>query len=136
MAISKKTKRVVLINSQKFFWWVFNEWDQTEFDGIQTKIIPENQKFYIKYGIEQDNHDRYIVISLRENKSKIHLYCPKFESENQVLTNKGIKNIIEWCSKALNNSDKKMVQHAYKSNEGIIKFENYDEVFKEIVNVF
>ena len=42
MAISKKGKRRITIESRTYFWWIFDEYDQTEFDGIQIKIVAEN----------------------------------------------------------------------------------------------
>lgn len=79
MAISKKGKRKITIDSKEYFWWIFNEYDQTEFDGIQIKIVDENQSGYLKYGLEQNNDERYLVFALRENEYKVHTYCPKFE---------------------------------------------------------
>ncbi len=136
MGISKKSKRVVTSGSKKYFWWIFDEWDQSAFDGIQVKIVPESQEFYIKYGIQQNDEERFVVISLRENKSKIHLYCPKFENNDQILSNSGVKNIISWCKKALSKNDAALVRHAYKSREGIIKIERFHEIFTEIFIAF
>ncbi len=69
MGISKKGKRKIIINSKTYLWWVFNECDQTEFDGVQVKIVPENQIGYLKYGLEQ-NEKRFLVLGLRNDEYK------------------------------------------------------------------
>ena len=52
MAINKKRKRKITVDSKKYLWWIFEEYDQTEFDGFQIKIVAENQIGYIKYGLQ------------------------------------------------------------------------------------
>ena len=79
MAISKKGRRKITVDSKKYVWQVFDEYDQTAFDGIQIKIVDENQIGYFKYGLQQIEEKRKIVISLRDEKYLIHVMCPKFE---------------------------------------------------------
>jgi len=119
MAINKKGKRKITVNSKKYLWWVFDEYDQTEFDGLQIKIVAENQIGYIKYGLQQADKERYLVISLRDEKYKIHALCPTFEDENGIIKPAGIAQLIKW---SLDNTTLKnrIVVHGYTPKIGVI----------------
>lgn len=121
MAISKKGKRKITINSRKYLWWVFNEYDQTEFDGNQVKLIAEDQKIYFKYGLEQIDDKRYIVIALDQNRYKVHLYCPKFEDDKGLILPSGLNKMVQWVINENIQGDKTKIQHAYNPVEGILK---------------
>jgi len=119
MAISKKGKRKITIDSKKYLWWVFDEYDQTAFDGIQIKIVDENQIGYFKYGLQQIDKERKVVISLRDEKCLIHVVCPKFEDENGIIKPSGIERLIKWCLDKKENKYRKLI-HGYNPSIGII----------------
>jgi len=39
MSISSKNKRRVSVDNKEYLWWVFDEYEQTVFDGIQVKAV-------------------------------------------------------------------------------------------------
>ena len=47
MAISKKNKRSTYVDGKEYLWRVFDEYDQTEFDGIQIKAVCSDQTHFI-----------------------------------------------------------------------------------------
>jgi len=137
MAISKKGKRKITVNSENYLWWIFHEVDQTEFDGIQIKIVAENQSGYIKYGLEQVNEKRYVSIGLNQNKYKVHLHCPKFENNNEIITPSGIEALIKW---SLNLSEikskKSSIIHGYSMQLGLINKNEYLKTYEKILKGF
>lgn len=100
MAISKKGKRTITVDEQFYYWWGFNEQDQTAFDGNQIKIVPKNQNFLIHYGLQQTEIKRSILLVLRDER-RIWLKAPKFENDNEIITSKGISEIIKWVKKQI-----------------------------------
>ena len=97
MAISKKNKRKVVFEGKEYLWWVFDEVDQTEFDGIQTKVVCSDQGHFFKYGLQQINADRKVVFALNNYSKLVHFTCPKFENEEGIITKSGICTLIQWC---------------------------------------
>ena len=97
MAISTKNKNRIIVVGKEYIWWVFDETDQTEFDGIQVKIVCYDQTHFIKYGLQQSDNNRKIVLSLRDYAKLVHLESPKFENEKGIITKRGIDRIIKWC---------------------------------------
>ena len=95
MAISKKGKRKIVVDNQNYLWWGLWEYDQTTFDGNQIKIVPENQKFLLHYGLEQEEGESKILLILRDER-RVWLRSPLFESQRAVITPKGISQIIKW----------------------------------------
>jgi len=135
MAINTKGKRKITVNSKKYLWWVFNEVDQTEFDGNQIKIVAENQVGYFKYGLEQSLEKRYVVISLRNEKLKIHIQCPKFEDENGIIKPSDIERLIKWCLERSTDKNRILV-HGYNPAIGIIPDEDRAKTLEAILNEF
>jgi len=78
MGINTKGKRKITVNSKKYLWWVFNEMNQTEFDGNQIKIVP---KFEDENGIiKPSGIERLIKWCLEKSTDKnrilVHGYNP------------------------------------------------------------
>ncbi len=134
MAISKKGKRKITIDSKGYFWWIFDEYDQTEFDGIQIKIVTENQSGYLKYGLEQNNDERYLVFALREDEYYLHTYCPKFENDAGIITPSGIEKLIKWTLNFPKETEKRIIKHAYNPKVGIIKSVDYKKTYDLILS--
>ena len=97
MAISKKNKNCTIIDGKQYFWWVFNEVDQTKFDGFQVKIVSADQSHFIKYGLQQKDENRKVVFALRDYKHSVTLTAPKFENKDGIITRSGIVKIVKWC---------------------------------------
>jgi hypothetical protein len=98
MAISKKNKNRVLVNNTEYLWWAFDEYDQTEFDGIQIKIVCTDQTHFIKYGLQQFPNDRKVVIALKDYAKLVHLASPPiFENKEGIITKSGVQRLIKWC---------------------------------------
>jgi hypothetical protein len=98
MAISKKNKNRVLVNGTEYLWWVFDEYDQTEFDGIQIKIVCADQTHFIKYGLQQFPDDRKVVLALENYTKLVHLSSPPvFENKEGIITKSGVQRLIKWC---------------------------------------
>lgn len=114
MAISRKGKRKIVIDSKKYLWWIFDEYDQGVFDGVQIKIVPENQVGYVQYGLQQEDRNRRVVTALREDKYAVGMFCPKFEDEKGIIKPSGIEKLIRWIldSSEMNN---RMFIHENKS---------------------
>jgi hypothetical protein len=98
MAISNKGKRKITVNSKNFLWWVYYEDEQTEFDGLQIKIIGKDQSVTLHYGLQQSDEKRYVSLSLGDQKSGTWLPCQKFENEDGIITPSAIAKLITWCS--------------------------------------
>ena len=99
MAISRKGKRNITVDSNKYLWWVFSEFEGIYFYGNQIKIVPENQIGYFQYGLEQDSEGRCLLISLKNGKQEIHMKCPKFEDVDGIIRPSGIEKLIKWALK-------------------------------------
>lgn len=97
MGITKKGKRKIVIDGRTYFWWGYNEQDQTAFDGAQIKLVAEDQSHMISYGLEQYDGERFVMIDLRHERGGICLNCPKFENTDGIITPSGIRKLVEWC---------------------------------------
>ncbi len=96
MAISKKNKNRALVDGKEYFWWVFNEIDQTEFDGIQIKAVCSDQTHFFKYGLQQGKN-RKLVLALNNCTKLVHLqFAPKFENDDGIITRSGIVKMVRW----------------------------------------
>ena len=98
MAINKKGKRKIVVNSKTYLWWFFNEYDQTTFDGKQIRIIAEDQTVCLGYGLEQKDNKRIIRFVFNRERGIIHIECPKFENDLGIMTPSGISELIKWAS--------------------------------------
>lgn len=97
MAVSKKGKNRVEWNGREYLWWVFNEHDQTTFDGVQVKIVASDQTHFFQYGLQQLDGDRIVVFGVRDYKHLVSLtMSPKFENADGIITKSGIKRLIDW----------------------------------------
>lgn len=135
MAISRKGKRKITVDGKEYLWWVFNEQDQTEFDGNQIKVVASDQVGYIKYGLEQNDLKRYVVIALREHKYKVHFYCPKFESEEGIISNSGIERLVQFCLK-IPTKENQNFTHGFKTPCQIIPKNERLDALKTIIRKF
>lgn len=100
MAISKKNKNRALVDGKEYLWWVFNEVDQTAFDGIQIKAVCADQTHFYKYGLQQEEKDRKLVLALNNYAKLVHLSSPPiFENEEGIITKSGIVRMIKWSKK-------------------------------------
>lgn len=120
MAIGKEGKRRIAVGTRKYLWWIFDEVDQTEFDGIQIKIIAEDQSHYIKYGLRQTAENRFLVLSLARSSDKVQLYCPKFENDSGILSPGRIAEIILWCGESPTGKNVRLIRHAYSGKHGVL----------------
>ncbi len=119
MAISKKGKRKISVNSRQYLWWVYDEYSQADFNGNQIEIVAVNQAGYFKYGLEQEAEKRYVVITLRHQAYKVHVKCPQFEDDNGIIKPSGIARLIKWCFMESTDDNQELV-HAYSAQTGII----------------
>ncbi|MCA5005249.1 hypothetical protein [Sphingobacterium bovistauri] len=133
MAINSKGKRKLLLDNQKYYWYVLDEWGRTEFDGVQIRIIPSNQSFQISYGINQIENRRFLSIHLQKDGAHLRFYCPKFENENNIMTNHGIKNILLWCRNTIENKSHQIVPNLYPTSKNENSIEFIDNVFEELI---
>lgn len=97
MTISKKNKRSAIVDGKEYLWWVFDETDQTTFDGIQVKVVSSDQTHFIKYGSQQQEYTRKVVLALTNYTKLVQLSSPKFENEEGIITKSGIEKLIKWC---------------------------------------
>ena len=132
MAISKKGKRRLSYNGKQYLWWVFEEYDQTEFDGIQIKIIDEDQTVILQYGIEQPEGERYLKVALAKDIGAVHLRCPKFEDENGAISPSGIHKMFEWVQEQGLQSILERVVYAWRSTEQVSDPVEVEKLFKKI----
>ncbi|KAA0127310.1 hypothetical protein FY557_13075 [Chryseobacterium sp. SN22] len=100
MAISSKNKRRVSVGNKEYLWWVFDEYDQTELDGIQVKAVCSDQTHFIKYGLQQKPDDRKLVLAWENYTKLVHLSSPPvFEDNEGIISTAGVKEMIQWCKK-------------------------------------
>lgn len=98
MAISKKNKRTISIFGKVYYWWVFETYDQTTFDGVQVKIVCTNQTHFLSYGLQQSANHRKVVLALQNYAQLVHLSNPPlFEDSKGIITNSGIRRLMQWC---------------------------------------
>lgn len=133
MAINSSRKRKVTLNNQKYFWFILDKWGQTEFDGIQLRIIPSNQSFYLSYGIGQAEEKRFLSLRFQKNGTHLRLYCPKFENENDIVTNLNIKHIILWCRNTIENKTYQIVPNLYSTSKDLQSDERCNTFLEELL---
>lgn len=134
MPISKKQKRTITVDGKTYLWWVFDEVDQTEFDGMQIKLIAEDQSHYLKYGLEQSDDNRRVVIGLQNAGVLIQLECPKFEDEQGIITPSGIRELIEWCRVRPDENTIRTIKHAYEPKLHRLSEERIRQLYKRILD--
>ncbi|WP_160137885.1 hypothetical protein [Chryseobacterium sp. c4a] len=128
MAISKKNKSKVTVNGKEYLWWVFDEYDQTTFDGIQIKAVCSDQTHFIKYGLQQEEDDRKLALILKDYTKLVLLSSPpKFEDNKGIITKSGIIRMIEWCKQDIDE-----VQYALDGNENDFNEAEKQMILKEI----
>ena len=112
MTISKKNKSRISVDGKEYLWWVFDEYDQTEFDGIQIKAVCSDQTHFIKYGLQQEQDNAKVVLALKDYTQLVHLSSPpKFENNKGIITKSGINKMIKWCKQ-----DVHQIQYALDGN--------------------
>lgn len=132
MAINRKGKRKITVNSKEYLWWVYDEQDQTAFDGAQIKIVAADQTMYFHYGLQQLEEDRYVVMALHHDAGLISLRCPKFENENSIITPAGINKLINWCKQEPDAEKKREIVHSWSSRDGILNAEQAKLVYEKL----
>lgn len=135
MAISKKGKRSITVNDRVYLWWVSEEYDQTAFDGIQVRIVAEDQALYFKYGLQQAPEKRFLVAALGHDAGSIHLLCPKFENDQEIITPSGISALIKWCSAGPGEHDIRTIAHAWNNKDGILDEQQAVPVYHRILEI-
>ncbi|MDN4028616.1 hypothetical protein [Chryseobacterium gambrini] len=131
MAISKKNKNRISVDGKEYLWWIFDEYDQTEFDGIQIKAVCADQTHFIKYGLQQKDEDRRLVIALKNYAKLIHLSSPpKFENDQGIITKSGINRMIKWCKQ-----DGHLVQYARDGNNFNLNDKEKQVLVTEIIKM-
>ncbi|NOQ72471.1 MAG: hypothetical protein GQ574_10745 [Crocinitomix sp.] len=128
MAISKKNKNRVTINGIEYLWWVFDEYDQTEFDGIQIKVVCSDQTHFFKYGLQERESNRKVVLALRDYAKLVHLSSPpKFENEDGIITKSGIIRLIKWCK-----NEGHQIQYALDGKNNGLTNEQQEALLEEL----
>ena len=128
MAISKKNKNRVIVDDVEYLWWVFDEIDQAEFDGTQVKVVCSDQSHFIKYGLDQPENNRKVVLALRNYKKLVHLsFPPIFENEDGIITKSSILRLIKWCKK-----DNLKVQYAVDGMDNELSEQKTKEILEEL----
>jgi len=134
MTISTKGKRKIIVNQRLYLWWVFNEIDQTEFDGLQVKVVAEDQSIYLKYGLQQKPNNQYLVVSFNHNLGKVHILCPSFENDTGIITPSGVSELINWASTYPNENNIINITHAWSCKYGILDKIQTNQVYKQLVS--
>ena len=119
MAISKKRKRRIIVRSRPFLWWAFDEHDQAAFDGLQVKIVAEDQSLFLQYGLAQSADRRFLVIGLRHDAAVLHVRCPAFESSPGRVQPSDIHTLIDWAASMPPECAPDDVVHAHSSKEEV-----------------
>lgn len=116
-----------MVNKQ-YLWWVFDEYDQTEFDGIQVKAVCCDQTHFIKYGLQQEPDDRKLVLVLKNYTKLVHLASPPvFEDSEGIISNAGIKKMIQWCKR-----EQHQIQYSYNGNKNNLTGKEQQGLLKDI----
>ncbi|WP_126652197.1 hypothetical protein [Chryseobacterium aureum] len=128
MAISKKNKSRVSVDGKEYLWWVFDEYDQTEFDGLQIKAVCSDQTHFIKYGLQQNLDNSKLVLALKNYRKLVHLSLPpKFENNQGVITRTGIKRMIKWCKQEVH-----QIQYALDGSRNDLAETEKQSLLKEL----
>lgn len=131
MAISRKNKNRVTVGGKEYLWWVFDEYDQTTFDGIQIKAVCSDQTHFIKYGLQQEEDDRKLVLALKDYTQLVFLSSPpKFEDSKGIITKSGIIRMIEWCKQDIH-----QIQYALNGNNNNLNETEKQVLLKEIQKI-
>ncbi|MCJ8155382.1 hypothetical protein MKJ01_16575 [Chryseobacterium sp. SSA4.19] len=128
MAIRSKNKRRVSVDNKEYLWWVFDEYDQTEFDGIQIKAICSDQTHFIKYGLQQEPDDRKLVLAWENYTKLVHLSSPPvFEDNEGIISMAGIKEMIQ-----LSKKERHRIQYSCNGNKNDLTEPEQQLLLKEI----
>ncbi len=131
MAISKKNKNRTYVDGKEYLWWVFDEHDQTAFDGLQIKAVCFDQTHFIKYGLQQEEDNRKVVLALKDYTKLVHLSSsPKFESSDGIITKSGINRMIKWCKQDIH-----QIQYALDGNNNNLAEEEKQLLLTEIQKI-
>ncbi len=130
MAINKRNKNRAIVDDKEYLWWVFDEYDQTEFDGIQIKAVCSDQTHFFKYGLEQIEDNRSVVLALRDYTKLVHLTCPKFENEDGIITKSGITRLIKWCK-----NKKHQILYALDKKNNDLNAQEKQSLLKELQKI-
>ncbi|MDI9340404.1 MAG: hypothetical protein QM534_07520 [Sediminibacterium sp.] len=105
MAISGKTKRKITYNSELFFWWVKDEFDEAG-NMLSITIVSEDQRFKIKHFFIHKNAEESYLLSTgsffpgieKKESVTIRLKCPDFSNliSPKTVSPKIIRTILEW----------------------------------------
>lgn len=90
MPVSQKGKRRVEVDGTLFLWRVVDKYDQTHFDGVQATVTNVMGNLHIEYGLNQDPETRHLWVA------GDRLPCPRFESEDGVLSASGVRRMVGW----------------------------------------
>ena len=96
MAIGAKGKRRVSVQERVYVWRVFDEFDQSWFDGAQVTVAAMDQTLLIRYGLQQPSDRRKAVVSRGRGAKPVRTPCPRFEGHDGMLTPRGVRALIEW----------------------------------------
>ncbi|WP_175623067.1 hypothetical protein [Chryseobacterium schmidteae] len=131
MAISKKNKSRTFVDGKEYLWWVFDEYDQTEFDGIQIKAVCSDQTHFIKYGLQQKEYHGKLVLALKDYTKLVHLSSPpRFENNEGIITKIGINRMIKWCKQ-----DEHQIQYALDGNKNDLTEVEQQFLLKELQKI-
>ncbi|MCP4443559.1 MAG: hypothetical protein GY810_32045 [Aureispira sp.] len=131
MAISKKGKRSITVNSKSYLWWVYRHYDNQNFIFI-AQIVAKDQSFSIHYSLDQNLY-RQVNIGLRHDAGWISLACPQFENKDRIITSKGIRQLIEWCSLAPSETNIRSILGNWTKDE-LKKKQQLYQIFLEKLN--
>ncbi len=127
MAVSKKNKNRANVGNKEYLWWVYDETDQTAFDGVQVKIVCSDQSHTLHYGLQQFDVDRAVILSLKVGVKWIVLACPKIENTDGIITRSGIVRLVNWCKNKEHN-----IFNGFARKENIFEAEQKQVLLEEI----
>ncbi len=132
MAISKKGRRKITINEKVYFWKGYDEYNQSLFDGKQISIVSENQQLFIKYGLFQEDKNRFLFIDQTSGNGGVMLFCPQFENIDNFISPGGVSRLIQWIEKGFNTNDLLFVKDSWSKGKRSLSISEVKLIVEEI----
>ena len=120
MAISKKGRRLITVDGERYLWWVKTEDDHPVLAGHPVvTAASEDGALLVQYHLEQTDQTRYLTVigrRFRDGYQYIGRHrrfrCPRFEEDRSV-TPSLVAHLLRWCG----DTDDVLVEVDYRGAE-------------------
>ncbi len=101
MGISTKNRRKLTIDDRCYVWYVIEDCDSSNY---VLHVLSDDKQFIVHYHLKQHDDARHLTVLGAEFRRAIgtggvwrRFRCPKWDVENDVVTPRNVRNLIDWC---------------------------------------